>query len=413
MVRTFLLGYSFYYPLVMSILWILGGTYYYLRLERHTSPYTEPPQLDCWPKTTIVIPCHNEAETVRDTILYAADQDYPDFEIIAIDDGSRDDTGAILSYLSGVYPQLRVLHFPRNQGKAMGLRMAALAADSDFLICIDGDALLERNATKWLMWHLLKGPRVGAVTGNPRIRNRSTLLGRLQVGEFSSIIGLIKRAQRTYGRIFTISGVIAAFRIGALHDIGYWNTDMVTEDIDVSWRLQMDFWDIRYEPNAMCWILMPETLRGLWKQRLRWAQGGVEVARRYAGRLGDWKRRRMWFVMLEWGLSVLWSYAILIVLVLSLLGMVVPLPSRLYIPGPLPGWYGVILSVICIVQFLVSLVIDSRYEKHVARQFFWIIWYPLAFWLIGMLTTVVSVPKAFSKKAGSRAIWESPDRGIR
>jgi cellulose synthase/poly-beta-1,6-N-acetylglucosamine synthase-like glycosyltransferase len=53
---------------------------------------------------------------------------------------------------------------------------------------------------------------VGAVTGNPRIRNRSTLLGRLQVAEFSSIIGMIKRAQRVYGRIFTISGVIAGFR---------------------------------------------------------------------------------------------------------------------------------------------------------------------------------------------------------
>ena len=84
------------------------------------------------------------------------------------------------------------------------------------------------------MWHLANGPRVGAVTGNPRIRNRSTLLGRLQVGEFSSIIGLIKRAQRIYGRIFTVSGVIAGFRISALHQVGYWNTDMVTEDIDVS-----------------------------------------------------------------------------------------------------------------------------------------------------------------------------------
>jgi biofilm PGA synthesis N-glycosyltransferase PgaC len=219
--------------------------------------------------------------------------------------------------------------FPRNQGKAMGLRMAALAANSDFLICIDGDALLDRYATRWLMWHLVTGPRVGAVTGNPRIRNRSTLLGRLQVGEFSSIIGLIKRAQRIYGRIFTVSGVIAGFRISALHHVGYWNTDMVTEDIDVSWRLQMDFWDIRYEPNALCWILMPETLRGLWKQRLRWAQGGVEVAGRYMGLMWNWHRRRMWLVLIEFSLSVLWSYVMLAVLLLSLCGLVIALPPAL------------------------------------------------------------------------------------
>ena len=61
------------------------------------------------------------------------------------------------------------------------------------------------------------------MTGNPRIRTRSTLIGRIQVGEFSSIIGLIKRTQRVYGRLFTISGVVAAFRKQALTDVGYWS----------------------------------------------------------------------------------------------------------------------------------------------------------------------------------------------
>src|SRR5690606_1756376 len=110
-------------------------------------------------------------------------------------------------------------------------------------------------------------PRVGAVTGNPRIRTRSTLLGRIQVGEFSSIIGLIKRAQRTYGKVFTVSGVMACFRRSALHDVGYWDPHALTEDIDVSWRLEIRHWDVRFEPNALCWILMPETLQGLWRQR--------------------------------------------------------------------------------------------------------------------------------------------------
>ena len=87
-------------------------------------------------------------------------------------------------------------------------------------------------------------PHVGAVTGNPRIRTRSTLIGRIQVGEFSSIIGLIKRTQRIYGRVFTVSGVIAAFRRRALADVGYWSPDMITEDIDISWKLQLRHWDI-------------------------------------------------------------------------------------------------------------------------------------------------------------------------
>ena len=413
LLRTFLLGYSFYYPLTMSFIWIIGGIFYFIRRERKAPRPNEPPNLDCWPKATIVVPCHNEANNIHETIEALAAQDYPDFEIIAINDASRDETGAILNELLGLYPNLRVLHFPENQGKAMGLRMAALAANSEFLICVDGDSLLDRHATRWLMWHMVTGPRVGAVTGNPRIRNRSTLLGRLQVGEFSSIIGLIKRAQRIFGRIFTVSGVIAAYRISALHRVGYWSTDIVTEDIDVSWRLQMNFWDIRYEPNALCWILMPETLRGLWKQRLRWAQGGAEVAWRYARSLLDWRRRRMWFVILEYGMSVLWSYVMLFVLVLSIAGLWVHMPRALKLPGPVPGWYGVVLSSVCILQFFISMMIDRRYEKSTGRQFFWIIWYPLAFWMIGMLTAVASVPAAIYKKPGSRAIWESPDRGLR
>ena len=97
-------------------------------------------------------------------------------------------------------------------------------------------------------------PNVGAVTGNPRIRNRSTLLGRIQVGEFSAIVGMIKRAQRSYGQVFTVSGVIAAFRKSALHDVGYWSNDMVTEDIDISWKLQLAGWSIYFEPNALCWV---------------------------------------------------------------------------------------------------------------------------------------------------------------
>ena len=77
--------------------------------------------------------------------------------------------------------------------------------------------------------------------------------------------------------VFTVSGLVAAFRRTALQDVGYWSLDMVTEDIDISWSLQLRRWDVRYEPNALCYILMPETLDGLWSQRLRWAQGGIEV----------------------------------------------------------------------------------------------------------------------------------------
>lgn len=411
-----LLGISFYYPLFMAWVWIVGGIYFYFHWERRDPPPDEPPPLadspDEYPGVSLIVPCYNEGENVRETIRWLLDQRYPNFEVIAVNDGSRDQTGAILDDIARNEPRLRVIHFLKNQGKAMGLRYGALASNHEYLVCIDGDALLDPHATQWLVRHFLKGPRVGAVTGNPRIRTRSTLLGRIQVGEFSSIIGLIKRAQRIYGQIFTVSGVVAAFRKSALERVGFWSVDMVTEDIDISWKLQNDHWAIRFEPNALCWILMPETLRGLWRQRLRWAQGGCEVLLKYWRSLGTWRRRRMWGIFAEYFFSVTWAYTMAALIVLWMLSFVVPLPPSFQVEGPIPGWHGVLLGVTCLTQFLVSMLIDGRYEKGLARYYYWIIWYPLVYWMLNMLTTIVAVPKAISKPSGRRAVWTSPDRGL-
>ncbi len=408
-----LFQFAFFYPIVMSFFWMTGGLYYYFRRERKSPPRTKPPAMDDAPFASILIPCYNEQDQVEETIAAALAQRYPDFEVIAVNDGSSDGTAVKLNALAGRHDRLRVVHLDHNLGKANALRMGALAARSEYLVCIDGDALLDEYATHWMVWHLCSGPRVGAVTGNPRIRNRSTLLGRLQVGEFSSIIGMIKRAQRVYGRLFTVSGVISAFRRTALHRIGYWSDNMVTEDIDISWRLQMDHWDIRYEPNALCFILMPETLKGLWKQRMRWAQGGVEVMLRHTGDLLSWRKRRMWPVLLEYMLSVAWAYVMLFIIVLWLLGLVMPMPEQLYVRSILPSWHGVILAMVCLTQFAASLIVDRRYEVRVGRNYYWMIWYPIAYWMLSMFTTVAAVPKALLKRRSKRATWTSPDRGLR
>lgn len=413
-VRDFIFGFAFYYPLFMAWLWMIGGTWFYLRRERRTGLGPDhPPPLDEVPPCSLLVPCYNEQDNVRDTLEYALATHYPDFEVIAVNDGSKDNTAEILDRMALEHPRLRVIHLAQNQGKAVALRAAALAARHEFMVCIDGDALLHPYAVHWMMTHFGKGPRVGAVTGNPRILNRSSLLGKIQVGEFSSIIGLIKRAQRTYGRIFTVSGVIATFRKSALHRAGYWQDDMITDDIDISWRMQMDHWDIRYEPEALCYIYMPETLRGLWKQRLRWAQGGVEVLMRYGRKLLTWRHRRFWGVALEYMTSVAWSYAMLTIFVLFFLGLVVPVPAAWRVDTLLPQWNGIVLGVTCLIQFMISLWIDRRYEHgRFLRNYFWVIWYPLLFWILSMLTSVVALPKTLLKRR-QRARWVSPDRGIR
>lgn len=411
---AWLFAFQFYYPLFMAYAWAIGAIYYYYHWEagkHHHIP--DLPQLPETPPVSILIPCYNEADTIAETIDQLAHTIYPHYEIIAINDGSKDDTAAILDRLAEKYPLLRVIHLAENQGKAMALRMGALLSPNEYLICIDGDALLDRYAIPWLMSHLLSGPRVGAVTGNPRIRTRSTLLGKIQVGEFSAIIGMIKRAQRVYGRVFTVSGVVTGFRKAALHHAGYWSLNTITDDIDISWRLQMNHWDIRFEPNALCWILMPETLRGLWKQRLRWSQGGMEALLEYGWKLASWRKRRMWGVCLEYITSIFWAYTMALVALLWVLQFVLPLPAWAQTTSLIPGWNGVLLGITCLFQFAVSLMIDSRYERGMGKFYYWIIWYPMLYWILSVLTTVVALPKAIILRHRRRGVWVSPDRGLR
>ena len=169
-----LLDFVFLYPLFMSYLWMSGGLYHWLHRERHwkVGNNASAPTLPGEPLISILIPCYNEGLHAIETINAALAQNYRNIEVIAINDGSSDDTGSVLDALANTDNRLRVVHLAQNQGKAMALRMGALAANSDYLVCIDGDAMLDPDAAAYLVAPMLKNPRVGAVTGNPRARTR-------------------------------------------------------------------------------------------------------------------------------------------------------------------------------------------------------------------------------------------------
>lgn len=338
---------------------------------------------------------------------------YPHFEVIAINDGSSDHTAEVLNRLAKQHEKLRVVHLAQNQGKAMALQAGSVVTDAEYLLGIDGDALLDPHAATWMLKHFIEDETVAAVTGNPRIRTRSTLIGRIQVGEFSSIVGMIKRAQQSFGRLFTVSGVITAFRKSAVHEVGYWSADMLTEDIDISWKLQRAGWNIHFEPNALVWILMPETFNGLWKQRLRWAMGGAQVLIKNIDVLFKPKLNFLWPLIFELILTLVWSYLMLFMLLVWLLHFI-PSLGITGINSPfLPYGTGMLLGGTCLLQFAISQWMDSRYEPRLGKNYFWMIWYPFVFWLITLSASIVAFPKVLFRGQGQRARWISPDRGMR
>ncbi|MDR3348080.1 MAG: poly-beta-1,6 N-acetyl-D-glucosamine synthase [Acidaminococcales bacterium] len=400
-----LLGsYVFYYPLVMSLVWIIGGLFFYFRKERNTGRF---PILRFVPKISVLIPARNEADNIRETVQAVLASQYPAMEVIVIDDDSSDGTDRIITKLGEEHENVRGLFLRRHMGKASGLNMAFLMSRGDIIVTIDADCLLDKQALYWIAWHFANFPRVGAVTGNPHVRNRTTLLAQIQTAEYTSVIGLVKRTQRVLGKLLTVSGVIAAFRREALADVGLWSHDMITEDIDITWKLEKRFWDVRYETNAVGWILVPETLKGLWMQRLRWAQGGVETIRRHRGVWLDWRQRRIWPVYIDYVLVIIWSYSFFLTVLYwgacRLLGAET---------GVFWGWNGSVAAFVCVFQFLVSLSINLRYDKTLISAYFWIIWYPAFYWLFNACATVVGFYKGMTKKFGRASLWQSPDRGV-
>ncbi|MFD3446791.1 poly-beta-1,6-N-acetyl-D-glucosamine synthase [Microbacteriaceae bacterium 4G12] len=402
---AFFSGYLFWYPVVMSLFWITGAFLFYIRRERK-----EPLPLKETPFVSVLVPCYNERETIQETVEHLLTLNYPKYEIILINDGSIDETAKVARSLVQKHKKVRFIDLKKNSGKANALYLGLLASKGEFLVCVDSDALLDRDALQYMIPHFTtehNGERVGAVTGNPRVRNRSSLLARIQLVEYSSIIGTIKRTQRVLGKVMTVSGVVVAFRKRALLDCGLWDRDMITEDIAVTWKLQKRFWDVRYEPNALCWMLVPETILGLWKQRVRWAQGGVEVLLRHWNIFLDWRQRRLYFVYIEQLCSIFWSilWVIFTVLVLFSATMSANLFSLFTL-------FSCILSVICIIQFFVSITFDTKYDKTLRKYYLWAIWYPVFYWYINTLVVVRSIPNAIFRKKGAFAVWESPDRGI-
>jgi biofilm PGA synthesis N-glycosyltransferase PgaC len=196
----------FGYPFVMSWYWIAGSLLYYFLRERRQPLASDPPKLKDYPLVSVLLPCFNEEDQLRETMSVLMQSQYPNFEVIAINDGSKDKTLSILYELQKSYPNLRVVNLTSNQGKSTALNSGLLMSKGDLIVCIDGDALLDPHAITWFVRRFLLDKTLGGITGNPRIRNRSSLLGRLQVGEFSSIVGMIKRTQSIDNALFTVSG---------------------------------------------------------------------------------------------------------------------------------------------------------------------------------------------------------------
>ena len=403
-----ILNFLIIYPLFMSLFWMVGTIIYIFCSELWLTQ--RPNKKIGNDGISFLIPCFNEEKTIKDTIKNILALDFPNKQIIVINDGSTDNSAKIIYELQK-YLDFTFIDLEFNNGKANALNKGIDYAKYDYVMGIDADTLIDDNAPYFMIEHFKKNPKLAAVTGNPRIRNKKSILGKIQTIEYASMVGSIKRTQALTGKINTISGVFTLFRKSAIEKVGKWDIDMITEDIAISWKFHLAGLHIKYEPRALCRMLVPETIPGLWKQRLRWAQGGQEVVIRDLKKGLKSFNLAMYFLIFEQIFSLIWIYSVLLVLIFNIINANLLDYYFLKYKLSLLVLSALILTFLNAVQFTIALIADSKYEKINIFTIVYLSWYSTVYWVINALVSSLAFPKAIRRKKGEFATWTSPDRG--
>lgn len=400
-----LLGFVALYPMLTAVVWVVTALIYAARREGTGSEGFYAIADSELPLVTVLVPAYREESDLDRSLDALHRLNYPRYEVLVVDDGSPDATAEIARRHVERDPRFRLLAKTVNEGKALAMNDAMPLVRGSIVVIVDADAQVHPEALRFIAAHFVRLPRVAAVTGNPRVSNRHSLLAELQTLEFTSIVSLLRRAQVVWGRILTVSGVISAFRVSALRDVGLFDPAMTTEDIDVSWRLQRRFYDIRYEPRALVAMTVPVTMSALWRQRRRWALGLVQVLRRHRRVMVTWKSRRQWPVFVEAVLSIAWAHAFLSLLVLWAICLAVGVSP----PGasPFPNAWGMLVGTVSLVQLAVGIRLDRRYDRAASRAYWIAPLYPLGYWLLMSVVTVATTVPALFRRQPSVARWAS------
>ncbi len=270
-----------------------------------------------YPSLSILVPAHNEEKCIAGTIETLLDAYYPvRKEIIVIDDGSTDGTYDVAKpYITrGV----KVIQRP-NGGKAAALNTGMQFARGEIIICVDADSMVARTALVEIV-RRFDDPTVVAIAGNVKVLNRKNFLAACQALEYVFDINISRRAMDLFGAVIVVPGCLGAFRGSALRASGGWDVETIVEDFDATVKLfksgafdvssplaPVDLRNVLQHPDAdiaakgaktgskvvqassaaIVYTEAPETLKGLWKQRLRWYRGNVQTLLKHKDALGN------------------------------------------------------------------------------------------------------------------------------
>jgi biofilm PGA synthesis N-glycosyltransferase PgaC len=334
------------------------------------------------PRVSILIPAWNEEVGILKTLNSVISANYPDFEVIVINDGSTDNTHQIIrDFLATAdcpkYCSLKYLKL-KNGGKAQALNKALTYATGEIIITIDADSIMHPDAITHITRQFCD-PAVAAVAGNVSIGNRFAGLGIIQQLEY--LFGFyMKRADSVFNAVYIIGGAAAAYRTSTLIDVGGFDCSVITEDIELSTRMLSHGYKCRYEPKAIVYTEGPSDIRSLCNQRLRWKYGRFQTFYKYRSLFFNSQHSKNHY--LSWLLLPTALYAELLLL------CEIPLLTLFFSYVALSGDFISLLIAISFISCLISVQMFSDYQRNYHKQLIWLA--PIA-WLIWYIVDAVEL----------------------
>jgi cellulose synthase/poly-beta-1,6-N-acetylglucosamine synthase-like glycosyltransferase len=273
---------SIWLVMLINNVLVTGGFLCYLKHAGRNT--TIAPTADL-PFVSVLIPAHNEAKVIGKTLeaILESDYDKDKYEIIVINDNSSDNSAEILERIKEDHPgrMLTIINTDKitgGKGKSNALNIGLAQSKGAFIAIYDADNTPEKSALRELVHSIMNDHEAGAVIGKFRCRNRNRNL----FTRFINIEGLFFQWMAQAGRwqllkLCTIPGTNFIVRRSILDKLGGWDTDAITEDTEISFRIYMLGYHIRFCPYSASWEQEPETLAVWFKQRKRWVKGNYYV----------------------------------------------------------------------------------------------------------------------------------------
>ncbi len=223
------------------------------------------------PLISVLIPAHNEAPVIVASIRRILRSTYPQLEVIVIDDGSSDETGAVVSANFTASDAVTLISVA-NGGKARALNIGLEQARGGIVVALDADTQFEpETISRLARWFV--DPKVGAVAGNAKVGNRVNTITNWQALEYISAQNLERRALMVLNCITVVPGAVGAWRRSMLDELGGFPSNTLAEDQDLTIAVQKARYQVLYDSSAIAWTEAPDTVQGLIRQRFRWAFG--------------------------------------------------------------------------------------------------------------------------------------------